>query len=240
LLSNATCTATHRLAINVARGLAAAAAGGGGQTVGGGGSRQSWAEGDDRDIFAAPREELEDVAAAAWSRGHHVVETAASHLLGVLREWLLESATSTAGSDHGHIFGASDGGQVGQHQHQHQRVSRQSSAGSGYAYDGGDMDHNLSGGGGGSGSGSPHGSQTPPRVPVGLAAVPGGHHHSHHHSPTRQSHHHSHHPHHPHSHHSQPGIEDFEVLKLISSGAYGKVFLCRKHTTVGQWHVDSP
>jgi len=28
-----------------------------------------------------------------------------------------------------------------------------------------------------------------------------------------------------------PGIEDFQVMKQISSGAYGKVFLCRKHTT---------
>ena len=31
--------------------------------------------------------------------------------------------------------------------------------------------------------------------------------------------------------HHQHSIEDFEVLKLISSGAYGKVYLCRKHTT---------
>ena len=28
-----------------------------------------------------------------------------------------------------------------------------------------------------------------------------------------------------------PSIEDFEVLKRVSSGAYGKVYLCRKHTT---------
>lgn len=36
-----------------------------------------------------------------------------------------------------------------------------------------------------------------------------------------------------HSTHSQHqhSIDDFEVLKLISSGAYGKVYLCRKHTT---------
>ena len=28
-----------------------------------------------------------------------------------------------------------------------------------------------------------------------------------------------------------PSIEDFEVLKRVSSGAYGKVYLCRKRTT---------
>lgn len=33
------------------------------------------------------------------------------------------------------------------------------------------------------------------------------------------------------SHAVAPSIEDFEILKRVSSGAYGKVYLCRKHAT---------
>lgn len=34
-----------------------------------------------------------------------------------------------------------------------------------------------------------------------------------------------------HSHKERTSIEDFEIIKPISRGAYGKVFLARKRTT---------
>ena len=178
----------HRLAINVARELAAAAA-------------KSPKE---KDTFARLQRELQDVVTAAWAKGHHVTETVAKHLGGMLAEYL-----AAAGEAETCAHGGGDGSSAS-----HAMVTS-SPRGGNWSTDVVAND-------------SPLAVSPPNRAGVGVrhgafTSAPG--------SPlyAREKRHSSHVP--GERPHGVVGIEDFDVLKLISSGAYGKVFLCRKHTT---------
>jgi hypothetical protein len=109
----------HRLATNVARGLAAAAVAAAASHWTSAASvetpNQSSAATGAEDNFAAPRHEFGEVAAAAAAQGHHVVQTVSSYLLGMLRKWREESSMSTAGGAAGRSSPGGHGHTTGRH-----------------------------------------------------------------------------------------------------------------------------
>ena len=138
--------------------------------------------------------------------GHHITATAVTHLLWLLQRWWEESmAMNNASSAPSSSPGDDFGGRVSSGRSLHRSASQSSG-----------LSVDLTSDELGGSPRSQHFSQhfSPPARPgspdlrprLSISSLHSAQHHQH-------------------------SIEDFEVLKLISSGAYGKVYLCRKHTT---------
>ena len=137
--------------------------------------------------------------------GHHITATAVTHLLWLLQRWWEQSmAMNNASSAPSSSPGDDFGGRVSSGRSLHRSASQSSG-----------LSVDLTSSPSDELGGSPRSQHfSPPARPGSPDLRPR----------LSISSQHS-------AQHHQHSIEDFEVLKLISSGAYGKVYLCRKHTT---------
>ena len=180
-------------------------------------------------LFSSVVFELEEAANHAWARGFHVAETTATHLSRILKERRGEGDSMRRGARGGGHHHHQSGG-VGNNLGNLGATGGSSSAHSSLATTPrteGPRDRESSRGGA-QGTMGPSGTLgTPPRprgaAPWGAHSVPGSPAHPGHYG--RERHGGSG------SSSTAPSIQDFEVMKRISSGAYGKVYLCRKHAT---------